>query len=506
MKHRVLMVTSELFPLAKAGGLADAVTDLSTALAGRGHDVRVVLPRYYFVDRADLDRLPVEIHLDPEGVIPVYETRIDGPGFAVTVYLLDSEAAYGRDGIYTTTEGEPFEDNAKRFSLLSRAALELCRALGWKPDVFHGHDWPTGLIPAYLREPPYRDWFAGSASVFTIHNLGYQGTFAFSEVSHLGLLPETVLTSGLMEGRHISFLRSALSSATALTTVSPTYAKEIHQPEYGLGLETVLRQRTTPVRGILNGIDYDTWNPATDPLIPLNYDEEDLRPKTLLRRVLRWYVGLPQDDEVPLIGMVTRMVEQKGFTELLSQQDPALVRLLTRRRVQLVMLGSGPVARTRVLRELAGGFSNLAVVTGFDNQLAHLIEAGSDFFLMPSRYEPCGLNQMYSLRYGTVPIVTRTGGLADTVVDIREDENVGTGYLIPQSSSRDIFDTVSSALDDFESAPERITALRRRGMKQRFTWESAAAEYEEVYREVLDASAGEASSGDASAAEAPEPD
>ena len=488
MKRRILMVTSELFPLAKAGGLADAVADLSTALAGRGHDVRVVLPRYYFIDRADLHRLPVEIHLDPEGVIPVYETRVDGPGPAVTVYLLDYEAAYGRDGIYTTADGEPFADNAKRFSLLSRAALELCRALGWKPDLCHGHDWPTGLIPAYLQEPPYRDWFAGSATVFTIHNLGYQGIFSFSEVSHLGLSPETVLKSGLMAGRHISFLRSALTSATALTTVSPTYAKEIGQPEYDPGLEPVLRQRTKPVRGILNGIDYDTWNPATDPLIPLNYDENDLQQKALLRRVLRWYVGLPQDDEVPLIGMITRMVEQKGFAELLAQQDPALVRLLTRRRVQLVMLGSGPAARERVLRELAGGFSNLAVITGFDNRLAHLIEAGSDFFLMPSRYEPCGLNQMYSLRYGTVPIVTRTGGLADTVVDVREDEERGTGYLIPRSSPREIFDTVSAALDDFESAPERIAALRRRGMKQRFTWESAAAEYEDVYRDAVEAS------------------
>lgn len=501
MKHRILMVSSELFPLAKAGGLADAVADISTALVARGHDVRVVLPRYYFIDRAELERLPVEVHLDPEGVIPVYEARLDGPGPAVTVYLPDYEAAFGRDGIYTSVEGEPFEDNAWRFSLLSRAALELCRGLGWKPDIFHGHDWPAGLISAYLREPPYRKWFSGSATVFTIHNLGYQGSFAFSEVSQLALSPETVLTTGLMDGRHISFLRSALSSATALTTVSPTYAKEIHHSEHGLGLEPLLRERTVPARGILNGINYDTWNPATDPLIPLNYDENSLQQKALLRRVLRWYVGLPRDEDVPIIGMVTRMVEQKGFAELLSQQDPTLVRILTRRRVQLVMLGSGPAARTRLLHELAGGFSNLAVVTGFDNRLAHLIEAGSDFFLMPSRYEPCGLNQMYSLRYGAIPIVTRTGGLADTVVDVRDDEEHGTGYLIPRSSPSDIFDTVSAALDDFESAPERIAAMRRRGMKQRFTWESAAADYEEVYREAAEASASEAPAADASASD-----
>ena len=500
MKYRILMVTSELFPLAKAGGLADAVADVSTALAARGHDVRVVLPRYYIIDRSKLERLSLEVRLDPEGVIPVYETRIDGHGATVTVYLLDHEAAYGRDGVYTTADGEPFEDNAWRFSLLSRAALSLCRSLGWKPDILHGHDWPAGLVPAYLRELPYRDWFAGSATVFTIHNLGYQGTFAFNAVSRLGLLPDTVLTTGLTtDGQNISFLRSALRSATALTTVSPTYAKEIHHAEHGFGLEPLLRERRVPVRGILNGIDYDTWNPGTDTLIPFNYDENSLQQKPLLRRVLRWYVGLPQEDGVPLIGMVTRMVEQKGFAELLSEQDPALVRLLTRRRMQLVMLGSGPAARRHVLHELAGNFQNLAVITGFDNRLAHLIEAASDFFLMPSRYEPCGLNQMYSLRYGTIPIVTRTGGLADTVVDVREDEELGTGYLIPRSSPRDIFDTVSAALDDFDSAPKRIAALRRRGMKQRFTWESAAADYEEVYREAVEGSVPEATAPEASA-------
>jgi starch synthase len=499
MKYRILMVASELFPLAKAGGLADAVADVSTALAARGHDVRVVLPRYYIIDRSKLERPALDVPLDPEGAIAVYETRIDGHGAAVTVYLLDHEAAYGRDGVYTTADGEPFEDNAWRFSLLSRAALSLCRSLDWKPDILHGHDWPAGLIPAYLRELPYRDWFEGSATVFTIHNLGYQGTFALDTASRLALLPDTARTTGLTtDGQNISFLRSALSSATALTTVSPTYAKEILHAEHGFGLEPLLRERRVPVRGILNGIDYDTWNPGTDPLIPINYDENSLQQKPLLRRVLRWYVGLPQEGEVPLIGMVTRMVEQKGFTELLSEQDPALLRLLTRRRIQLVMLGSGPAAREHVLHELAGNFQNLAVITDFDNRLAHLIEAASDFFLMPSRYEPCGLNQMYSLRYGTIPIVTRTGGLADTVVDVREDEELGTGYLIPRSSPRDIYDTVCAALDDFDSAPKRIAALRRRGMEQRFTWDAAAADYEAVYREAVDGSEPEETAPEAS--------
>ncbi|MFW6223435.1 MAG: glycogen synthase [Spirochaetota bacterium] len=489
MKRRILMISSELAPFAKAGGLADAVADMASALAARGHDVRVVLPRYYCIDRAELGRLPVEIQLEPEGTIPVYETRVGRcEEAAVPVYLPDHEPAFGRDGIYTSADGEPFDDNAWRFSLLCRTALELSRGLGWKPDIFHAHDWPAGLIPAYLLESPYREWFGGSHTVFTIHNLGYQGSFPFSDISRLELSPETILHAGLMDGRRINFLRSALVSAGVLTTVSPRYAQEIQQPEHGFGLDAVIRERATRVRGILNGIRYDSWDPASDSMIPLNYDEDSLRRKALLRRILRWYVGLPQDEEVPLIGMVTRMVEQKGFDELLSRQDPALIRLLTRRRAQLVLLGSGPATRERALRELADGFSNLAVVTGFDDRLAHLIEAGSDFFLMPSRYEPCGLNQMYSLRYGTIPIVTRTGGLADTVVDVREDEERGTGYLIPRSSPGDIFDTVSAALEDYESAPERIDAIRRRGMRQRFTWETAAAEYEEVYQAALEAS------------------
>jgi starch synthase len=485
MKYRVLMITSELFPLAKAGGLADAAADISVALAARGHDVRVVMPRYYFIEREPLELLPVDIHLRPEGAISVYQTRIGSPEDGVIVYLIDHEAAYGRDGIYVARGGQPFSDNAWRFSLLSRAALELSRGLGWKPDVFHAHDWPAGLLPAYLAESPYEEWFTESATVFTIHNLGYQGAFPFEDVARLDLSAETILTSGLLAGDHISFLRCGLTSATALTTVSPTYAQEITRPEFGFGLDPIVRAHRPGVRGILNGINYEVWNPSSDPLLPFSYDADSLETKNLLARVLRWYVGLPQDDDAPIIGMVTRLVEQKGFAELLAERDPTLVRILTRTRAQVVILGSGPAARESLLRELARSFANLSVTTGFDNRLAHLIEAGSDFFLMPSEYEPCGLNQMYSLRYGTIPIVTRTGGLADTVTDVRQHPDHGTGYLIPRSAARDIFDTVSAALEDFTTNPQRIVAMRKRGMNERFTWEAAAVAYEQVYDEAL---------------------
>jgi starch synthase len=485
MNKRILMITSELMPLAKAGGLADAVADISVALAARGHDVRVVMPRYYFTDRGPLELLPVEVHLDPEGPIPVYQTEIGRSDGKVVVYLIDAEDAYGRDGIYGDENGTAFPDNAWRFSLLSRAALELSRSLGWRPDIFHSHDWPAGLTAAYLRQSPYEEWFGRSATVFTIHNLGYQGRFPFTDVGQLGLAPEVVLSAGLVEGDHISFLKAALSGSAALTTVSPTYAREICEPEFGFGMDPLLRDHPRGVRGILNGINYDVWNPTSDPLIPHHFDEDHLETKALLARVLRWYVGLPQRDGVPIIGMVSRLVTQKGFEELLSHSDPALVRILSSLRVQVAILGSGPEQYQQTLRELAGSFENLSVTLGFDNRLAHLIEAASDFFLMPSRYEPCGLNQMYSLRYGTVPIVTKRGGLADTVTDVRSDKEDGTGYLIPASTPSAIFQTVSAALSDLEKRPERIREARVRGMSRRFTWDRAARDYETVYAEVL---------------------
>lgn len=481
------MITSELFPLAKAGGLADAVADISLALAARGHDVRAILPRYYFIDRVALERLPVQLSLDPDGTLSVFQTHIGDEHGAVPVYLIDHEAAYGRDGIYGPPGGTGFTDNAWRFSLLPRAALELSRHLGWKPDVFHSHDWPAALTAAYLVESPYVEWFRDSRTTFTIHNLGYQGRFSFAEVSSLRLLPSTVLTSGLVEGDHLNFLKGALTGSDALTTVSPTYAREIQTPELGFGLDPFIRGHRRGITGILNGINYETWNPATDPLIPLHYDAEHLEVKKLLARVLRWFVGLPQPEEGrrPIIGMVSRLVGQKGIEELLAPEEPALVRILTRLEVQVVILGSTDAARERTLLDLADSFDNLSVTLGFDNRLAHLIEAASDFFLMPSRYEPCGLNQMYSMRYGTIPIVTHTGGLADTVVDVLSHPDRGTGYVIPGRSSRAIYETVSRAVADYSDAAERIEEVRRRGMRQEFTWERAAAEYEKVYRGLL---------------------
>jgi starch synthase len=488
MNLRILMITSELYPIAKAGGLADAVADLSLALAERGHDVRALLPRYYFSDRASLHRLPSDIELEPEGRIAMYETYVARGQTAVTVYLADYEAAYGRDGIYGTDGSTPFEDNAWRFSLLARLAPALCRSLGWKPQAFHAHDWPAALTPLHLGQEPHARWFDGSLSVFTIHNFGYQGIFPFADAAGLGLEPETVLSSGLVQGRHLNFLRAAITAADVLTTVSPGYAREISRPDAGHGLEGALTERSGELIGILNGIDNQRWDPATDPLIPFQYDENSLDTKRLLKRVLRWHLGLRQDDELPLIGMVTRLVGQKGFDELLSRDDPALLRILNRTRCQVAILGTGPEDTERTLTDLASDLDNLSVTIGYDDRLAHLIEAGSDFFLMPSRYEPCGLNQMYSMRYGTVPIATNTGGLADTIVDIREDEQGGTGYLIPRCESAAIYATVKQALDDRLERPERVRAARVAGMAKRFGWEYAAARYEALYLDALDAS------------------
>ncbi len=489
MNRRIVMISSEAAPFAKAGGLADAVAELAISLKTRGHDVRVVLPRYYFIRRGELERLPIDIPLGHDGEIPLYQTQIGRRGASVPVYLVDDESAFGRDGIYTDETGTPFSDNARRFSLLTRAALEVSRKLAFRPEVFHAHDWPAALTAAYLQQAPYDRWFSESAVVFTIHNLGYQGTFPFTDAAHLRLTPDTMLSCGLVEEDHLNFLRSGLTSSHALTTVSPTYAREISQTENAFGLREVIRSHSRGVTGVLNGIDYNPWDPSSDEHIPFHFDSETLERKRLLARVLRWYLGLPQDDEVPIIGMVTRLVEQKGLLELTSGTNPALLRLLSTHKVHVAILGSGSRSVEARLKEFEAAFDTLAVNLGYDNRLAHLIEAASDFFLMPSRYEPCGLNQMYSMRYGTIPIVTRTGGLADTVTDIRENGSRGTGYLIPECSSRAVYETVTTALRDFEKKPDMIHTARINGMKERFGWDRAAAEYEAVYEEVLSAPA-----------------
>jgi starch synthase len=484
---KILMVTSEVVPYAKAGGLGDMVSALASELALQGHDVRIVLPRYYSIDTGRLQRtggpLGVPLGLGEEWCA-VYTGRL--PKGGVTVYFLDHQELYGRDGIYGTRAEPAFHDNLRRFALLSRGAFQLCYALDWFPDIMHSHDWPASIVPVGLYTRERSGPFTATGSVLTIHNLGHQGVFAAEDFDHLPLPPEAYSGSGFASPDGLNLLQAGLSNADVLTTVSPTYASEIQTPELGCGLDGLLRRRASDLFGVLNGMDYDIWNPETDLHIPANYSHRNLSGKGACKAVLQETLGLEVDPEVPLITMISRLVEQKGFGELCGPTHGSLFQICNELALQFVILGTGERWCEDELSVLADKLPNLSVNLEFNDPLAHLIEAGADFFLMPSAYEPCGLNQMYSLRYGTLPIVRRTGGLADTVVNYDQESGEGTGFVFDELTPRAIFDTVGWAVWAWYNRRQQVTAMRRRAMQVRFSWAESAARYAELYQWAVD--------------------
>lgn len=482
----ILMVTSEAVPYAKSGGLADAVSALSSELARAGHEVRVVLPRYYFVDRSLLSVIgePLGVPLgEHELWCAVYCARHPGganPG-SLHYYFLDHEELYGRDGIYGTSSEPFFRDNARRFAFLGRGALQLCLMLGWTPDVVHSHDWPAALSITYLKSSVCPSRLENAAAVFTIHNMGYQGIFELSDATHLGLPSADLARSGIERYGRLNFLKAAIEGADKITTVSPGYAEEIKTAELGFGLEKEVAGRADDLVGIVNGIDYEVWNPETDPLIPRHYSADSLIGKKENKKALTVEAGLRYSDSVPIVGMVSRLVEQKGFADLCGPESSALHAICADLDVQVVILGTGEAWCETELRRLDASLLSLRAFIAFDNRLAHLIEAGADFFLMPSRYEPCGLNQLYSLRYGTIPIVTATGGLRDTIEPYDPETGSGTGFFVDGFGGRAIYRAVERAVELFRRRPDRIDAMRQRGMSRRFSWEVSAEEYQRVY-------------------------
>lgn len=485
---KILMVTSEAAPFAKAGGLADAVSSLAVELSRMGHDVRLFLPRYYFIDA---EKEGLSVHPAPLGVpmgtgeewTGIYEGRL--PRSEVPVYFLDHQASYGRDGIYGTRDESFFYDNGARFALFSRAAFQLCRYLRWIPDVIHSHDWPTALCNVYLKTLERHTEFSATTGILTIHNLGYQGVLPKEDMVHIGLAWEHFHGSGFEYYDKINLLQSGIKNADAITTVSPGYAQEVMQPAHGYGMDGLLRARKEVFTGILNGIDYEIWNPETDPLLPFHFSSRDLRNKAKVKSRLQRELGLPDEKDKPLIGMVSRLAEQKGFGVLLSQAPGNLYSICRELDVQVVILGTGEAYYEEELARLAWKLPNLKVILQFNNALAHLIEGGADFFLMPSVYEPCGLNQLYSLRYGTIPIVTRTGGLADTVEDYDEKTGEGTGFIIDGLRAENVFSQVARAVDVYKNRKDHLKKLRVRGMEKHFSWHESAEEYLGVYRQGL---------------------
>jgi starch synthase len=402
------------------------------------------------------------------------------------VYFLDHQGLYGRNGIYGPNASSEFPDNLRRFTLLSRGAFQLCKKLDWIPDVVHAHDWPAALAPVYLytweKGPPFTE----TAGVLTVHNLGYQGVFPKNDIHVIQLPWEHFHNSGFEFFDKLNLLQAGIRNADIITTVSPAYAREIQTPEYGFLLDGVLRHRAGDLFGVLNGIDYDAWNPETDPHITHNFSEKSLKNKLKVKKMLQEECGLPVNEKIPLVGMVTRLVEQKGMGALAGPAHGSLYKICTELSLQMVILGTGEEWCERELKELEFKLPNLKVFLRFDDRHAHLIEAGSDFFLMPSRYEPCGLNQLYSLRYGTLPIVRNTGGLSDTVENYDQSTGAGTGFMFNELTPGSIFDTVGWAVWAYYNKPEHILGMRKRAMKKRYTWDRSARKYSEIYQWAAD--------------------
>lgn len=483
---KILMVTSETVPFAKTGGLADAVSALALILKKQGHDVRIVMPRYYKIDRTKLK--PIEAPLavaagQIETWVKVYESTL--PSSEVPVYFIDHEQCFGRDGIYGTKAEPDFHDNPYRSAVLCHGAFQICRMLGWYPDIMHAHDWFCALVPVLLKHVCRNGYFAHTASVFTIHNLGYQGWYSKDSFPALGLDWNLYHGAGLERNGCINLLQSALSCADMITTVSPTYAQEIQTEEGGFGLDGLLRVRRDVVCGVLNGCDLDTWNPKTDKYIPYKFDSKNLANKAKCKAEVQKRLGLPVNPDVPLFGIITRLADQKGIAEVFAPSYGSIYNICSSMDVQFAILGSGEKWCEDEINALQSKLPNLRAFIGYDEGLSHLIEAGSDFFLMPSRYEPCGLNQMYSMLYGTLPIVRRTGGLADTVEQYNEFSGDGTGFLFDSLTPGAIYDTVGWATYAYYNKKDHIKQMQVRGMTKDFSWDKSADGYLNVYSEAL---------------------
>lgn len=480
----VLFIASEATPYAKTGGLADAVSALAKALRELGCDVRLVIP-YYASVRAGSFPLSgacenLSVDFRDHSLICGAMTTVHPAGFPV--YFIQYDDYFDRPHLYGTPEGD-YPDNGVRFLFFARSVFSLCRALGFRPGILHAHDWPAALVPVYLRHMDGTDpFFRETAGVLTIHNLAHQGIFPFSLFDMTGLPFSLNQAQGMEFWGNINYLKGGINAADCISTVSPTYSREILGGEFGCGLEGVLTERKEDLFGILNGVDYDDWNPLKDSHLPANYDASDLRGKKRCKAALLEEIGPGSvSEDTPLLGMVSRLSEQKGIDIL----APMLESLLAE-DVVFVILGAGDERYQNWISWLAGRFPDKMIARiGFDEGLAHRIEAGCDLFLMPSRYEPCGLNQFYSMRYGTVPVVRDTGGLADSVEEFEPGTGEGTGFKFVNYSSEDLRAAVDRALAAYRS-PEAWVRLQRNCMAEDFSWEKSARAYLDLYRAALE--------------------
>jgi starch synthase len=478
-KLKILIASSEVAPFAKTGGLADVTGALPKALERLGHEVRVILPKYAMVDRGSfpqvkvLDRLSLPVS-DRSVDSALYETKL---GQGIPVYILANDSYYNRPELYRTSEGD-YPDNAERFIYFSKAVPEVAKRMGFQPDCIHCNDWQTGLVPLFLRTL-YRDdpFFARTGTLFTVHNLAYQGIFWHYDWPMLGIEWEYFTPEGIEFFGHINLLKAGIVYAQIINTVSKTYSQEIQTPEFGHGLDGILRARGRDLFGIVNGIDYEDWSPSVDKWIAAHYDDRRLEGKVTCKKDLLQEFGLPVHSDWPILGVISRLASQKGFDLLADIMEDLLERDLF-----FILLGTGDQVYHDLFEGIAKRFPEKAgICLGFDNCLAHKIEAGSDMFLMPSRYEPCGLNQLYSLKYGTIPIVRSTGGLADTIRNYNPRTRKGNGFSFKEYSSAKLLHAIDRALSLYGDRRKWKT-LMRSAMREDYSWDVSAQQYLELYK------------------------
>jgi starch synthase len=480
LPRRILFVASECTPLAQTGGLGDVVAGLSKALKLRGHDVRIVMPLYSSIDRAKYNitfERSACLHFGhgEEIWVGLYNGLLDGE---VPIWFVDYERYFGRPWLYDGSDEDGF-----RFGVLSKAAMQACKDTGFIPHVMHLHDWMSAPVAVFLKS-----WdrilspLSHTGSVLTLHNIGYQGKFHRSVLDFYGLGPEYMTPDRFEDFGMVNLLKAGVQYADMITTVSPSYAREIRDAVGGMGLGLYLNDRGDRVTGILNGVDTELWNPKTDKFLPARYSVDDMAGKAACKKALQKRLGLEVNPKIPIFGMISRFAPQKGF-DLIRGALPQAMRDMV---IQVVALGAGDPVTEDFFRWLQSAYPGRAHATiGFSPELAHLIEAGSDFFIMPSYYEPCGLNQMYSSLYGALPIVRATGGLDDTVDNYSESDGMGTGFKFWDPTDRALFFTLGWAVSTYFDRPAHYLSMQQRGMKKDFSWTSSAKQYEDVYERAI---------------------
>ncbi len=479
-KLKILFAAAEVVPFAKTGGLADVSGALPKALKELGHEIIVVMPRYYKIDRRKLKKLEAPLGV-PMGIMGelwagVYMSSL--PQSDVPIYFIDYEEYFGRHGLYED-ENDGYSDNDNRFVFFSKAALQLCKMLQFTPDIIHANDWHTAAMPL-LSQTRFKHDFAHAASVLTIHNLQHQGNFYKGIMDVLEVGWEHFNPHEFESFDRVNLLKGAIEQADAVTTVSKKYAEEIQTQEFGFGLEHHIQAHAEKLFGILNGVDYEEWNPSLDKFLAQKYDFDDMAGKLECKRDMQKHFNLEMRDDVPLIGFVGRFAEQKGIGLIAGIIDNILDL-----DVQIIMLGTGEKWAESFFSNVAKKRENFALHVGYSDALAHKIEAGSDMFLMPSLFEPCGLNQIYSLRYGTLPIVRAAGGLDDTIVNFDEAHEHGNGFKFYEASQEAFYYTVLWAVNIYTHDKESFEKMQLLAMQQHFSWSDAAKSYEEVYQYAL---------------------